>query len=469
MRSALNATLPAAERHETERALGAGEPRLPAAVARAAWCASRCASLLTSSPRPVTLLAVDEAHLVSEWGFDFRPDYLALAEVRHLVGDPTVVALTATAPPQVQREVIERLDMHDPAVVVAGFDRPNITLAVHSWHGTKTSDKATADALVVDEVQGGEPARAGVRPHPQAHREGSRRRCATKGWRPRTTTRASAAPTARRCRTRSCRTGSTWWWPPARSAWASTSPTSAPSSTPVRRAASTSTTRSSAGPGATATRRPRCWSTAPRTCGCRSLFAAGSKVKGASVDKVLAVLARTEQEIPLADLAERAELGVRQAQRVLDRLADTGVVEPARRRRRAAARVGGDVARPGQQGRARGRAPPPGRAGQPDRGDAALRGGHPLPSRRACSATSASRTTRRARRATTTTASCSTSLRSSRAASTPTWPANPCGTRSSVPAPYSRSTSTSLVVAFDEVGYKTLTPMVLELGLLAEA
>jgi len=79
-----------------------------------------------------TLFVVDEAHCVSEWGHDFRPDYLRLGAMIEELGHPTVLALTATAPP-VRAEIMQRLAMRDPCVVVQGFDRPNIWLGVESF------------------------------------------------------------------------------------------------------------------------------------------------------------------------------------------------------------------------------------------------------------------------------------------------------------------------------------------------
>jgi len=76
------------------------------------------------------LVAVDEAHCISSWGFDFRPDYLALGQVIDQLGRPPVVALTATASPPVREDIIERLRMRDPEVVLTGLDRPNLHLSV---------------------------------------------------------------------------------------------------------------------------------------------------------------------------------------------------------------------------------------------------------------------------------------------------------------------------------------------------
>jgi ATP-dependent DNA helicase RecQ len=79
-----------------------------------------------------SLVAVDEAHCVSAWGHDFRPDYLQLGQFIRELGRPPVVALTATASPPVREDIIERLGMRDPEVVVTGLDRPNLYLeSVH--------------------------------------------------------------------------------------------------------------------------------------------------------------------------------------------------------------------------------------------------------------------------------------------------------------------------------------------------
>ena len=78
----------------------------------------------------VSLFAVDEAHCVSEWGHDFRPDYLRLKGVIEKLQHPPVAALTATATPDVRRDIITQLGLRQPITFVAGFDRPNLSFQV---------------------------------------------------------------------------------------------------------------------------------------------------------------------------------------------------------------------------------------------------------------------------------------------------------------------------------------------------
>src|ERR1044072_2031474 len=97
--------------------------------ARIVYCApERFASprfLDAVAQRRVDLLAVDEAHCVSEWGHDFRPDYLRLPEVAEQLGRPTVMACTATATEAVAAEIASRFGLRDPPQGRPGFDRPN--------------------------------------------------------------------------------------------------------------------------------------------------------------------------------------------------------------------------------------------------------------------------------------------------------------------------------------------------------
>ncbi|MEE8558400.1 MAG: RecQ family ATP-dependent DNA helicase [Myxococcota bacterium] len=82
--------------------------------------------------RPVSLLVVDEAHCVSEWGHDFRPSYLALGALAEDLDRPPILALTATAPPLVREEIAVRLGLREPVVVVRPVTRPNLRFEVET-------------------------------------------------------------------------------------------------------------------------------------------------------------------------------------------------------------------------------------------------------------------------------------------------------------------------------------------------
>ena len=103
----------------------------------------------------ITMFVVDEAHCVSSWGHDFRPDYLDLGNVRERLGSPPVAALTATASPPVRDEILERLGMKDPLILVRGFDRPNISLDVVRHQEDKGKRKAVLEQ-VASLAKGGE-------------------------------------------------------------------------------------------------------------------------------------------------------------------------------------------------------------------------------------------------------------------------------------------------------------------------
>ena len=107
--------------------------------ARIVFCSperfASAAFLAALSARAVDLFVVDEAHCVSEWGHDFRPDYLRLRGVIDRLGSPTVMACTATATEQVAEEIRARLGLRDPFVVRSGFDRPNLSFDVVPLEG----------------------------------------------------------------------------------------------------------------------------------------------------------------------------------------------------------------------------------------------------------------------------------------------------------------------------------------------
>ncbi len=106
--------------------------------------------------RGVNLFVVDEAHCVSEWGHDFRPDYRRVGEFRDRVGAQATVALTATATPRVQQDIAARLGLRNPVAVTTGFDRPNITYDALSLSGRGTvMRKAAALRVALKEVGDG--------------------------------------------------------------------------------------------------------------------------------------------------------------------------------------------------------------------------------------------------------------------------------------------------------------------------
>jgi ATP-dependent DNA helicase RecQ len=96
----------------------------------------------------VSLFVVDEAHSVSAWGHDFRPDYLRLGDVIQRLGHPTVIALTATGSPPVRDEIVERLGMRNPLVLTHGFDRPNLHLEVVRHETDAEKRRAVIDQVV---------------------------------------------------------------------------------------------------------------------------------------------------------------------------------------------------------------------------------------------------------------------------------------------------------------------------------
>ncbi|HEY9402059.1 MAG TPA: RecQ family ATP-dependent DNA helicase [Pyrinomonadaceae bacterium] len=101
----------------------------------------------------VSLFAVDEAHCVSTWGHDFRPDFLRLKSAIEEIGRPQVVALTATATPHVRADIIEQLGLREPRAFVSGFDRPNLSIRV--VHTQKEREKIAHVKSLAAEAKGG--------------------------------------------------------------------------------------------------------------------------------------------------------------------------------------------------------------------------------------------------------------------------------------------------------------------------
>jgi ATP-dependent DNA helicase RecQ len=98
------------------------------------------------------LLAVDEAHCISEWGHDFRPDYAKIGQARRQLGSPGCIALTATATDIVRRDIADQLDLRDPAQFVTGFDRPNLRYTVVD--ARRDADKLLALRAVLESNPG---------------------------------------------------------------------------------------------------------------------------------------------------------------------------------------------------------------------------------------------------------------------------------------------------------------------------
>jgi ATP-dependent DNA helicase RecQ len=126
----LNSTLKRAEHAETLQDLA--EDRIQFLLLAPEQLANEETLAHLKAARPV-LVVIDEAHCISAWGHDFRPEYLRLGSVIEELGHPRVLALTATASPPVRDEIVERLGMREPNIMVQGFDRPNIHLSVEGF------------------------------------------------------------------------------------------------------------------------------------------------------------------------------------------------------------------------------------------------------------------------------------------------------------------------------------------------
>ncbi|HMI54834.1 MAG TPA: RecQ family ATP-dependent DNA helicase, partial [Gemmatimonadaceae bacterium] len=97
--------------------------------------------------RPISLFVVDEAHCVSQWGHDFRPDYLSLGAISKRLDRPPILALTATATAHVQADIIRQLGMKDPHITITGFARPNLRFEVNRTVNDQIKDTIVRHAL----------------------------------------------------------------------------------------------------------------------------------------------------------------------------------------------------------------------------------------------------------------------------------------------------------------------------------
>jgi len=128
----LNSALPPPEARTVERQLLDGELDL-LYVAPERLLTPRLLDLLDRSR--LALFAIDEAHCVSQWGHDFRPEYIQLSQLHERYPAVPRIALTATADEPTRREIVERLALDDAARFIAGFDRPNIRYRIHENDG----------------------------------------------------------------------------------------------------------------------------------------------------------------------------------------------------------------------------------------------------------------------------------------------------------------------------------------------
>ncbi len=147
----LNSSLDADEARATEAALRRGELDL-LYVAPERVTTPRMLDLLDRIP--IALLAVDEAHCVSQWGHDFRPEYLQLSHLHERYPSAPRIALTATADPQTRNEIVERLSLRDARIFVSSFDRPNIRYVI--------VDKRDARAQLLRFIRESHPGEAGI-------------------------------------------------------------------------------------------------------------------------------------------------------------------------------------------------------------------------------------------------------------------------------------------------------------------
>ena len=128
----VNSTLPANEQRERLAGLARGDYKI---VYVAPERLRNADFLRALSGARVALLAVDEAHCISQWGHDFRPDYMHLRDFIPKIGKPPVLALTATATPEVQNDIVKQLGLARAERIVTGFNRPNLRLSVRYTPG----------------------------------------------------------------------------------------------------------------------------------------------------------------------------------------------------------------------------------------------------------------------------------------------------------------------------------------------
>jgi len=145
----INSSIPEGEQRARIESLRRREHKL-VYIAPERFRSSRFNAALQSIP--ISLFAVDEAHCISTWGHDFRPDYLRLRHVIRSLGNIRTLALTATATPYVRSDIIQQLGLERPQTFVSGFDRPNLRIEV--VHTEKVKEKITRIKRLAESHQG---------------------------------------------------------------------------------------------------------------------------------------------------------------------------------------------------------------------------------------------------------------------------------------------------------------------------
>ena len=125
----LNSTLEWEDYIHAVRRIKSGEVKL-VYLSPEALAAQRTQNILHDCSIPVSCITIDEAHCVSEWGHDFRPDYMEISSVRRQFKGAVCLALTATATSHVRADIVSNLNMNEPEIFIAGFNRANIFLEV---------------------------------------------------------------------------------------------------------------------------------------------------------------------------------------------------------------------------------------------------------------------------------------------------------------------------------------------------
>jgi ATP-dependent DNA helicase RecQ len=134
----INSTLPPIEQDQRMDQIARGEFDLVYVTAERMRSPRFLAAMREANVR---LLAVDEAHCISQWGHDFRPDYARLGEYRRRIGGATTIALTATATQAVRDDIVRQLALHEPCIFVTGFARPNLQFSVRRIRSSAAKDR----------------------------------------------------------------------------------------------------------------------------------------------------------------------------------------------------------------------------------------------------------------------------------------------------------------------------------------